>query len=90
MAPLTHHDRHQVYDHLIEQARFEALPCDGVRGDAHVLLAGDLLSEGDGGLDPIGDEGEVLRAWIAASPWAVCASAPPNTEGLCPPPSPDA
>jgi hypothetical protein len=34
MAPLTHHDRHQVYDHLIEQARFEALPCDGVRGDA--------------------------------------------------------
>jgi hypothetical protein len=25
MAPLTHHDRHQVYDHLIEQARFEAV-----------------------------------------------------------------
>jgi hypothetical protein len=38
---------------LIEQARFEALPCDGARGDAHVLLAGDLLSDGDGGLDSI-------------------------------------
>jgi hypothetical protein len=50
-AAPSHHDRHPFYDHHIEQARFEALPCERARGDAHVLVADDLLSEGDGGLD---------------------------------------
>ena len=81
MAPLTHHDRHQVYDHLIEQARFEALPCDGVRGDAHVLLAGDLPSEGDGGLDSNGDEKRSSPRLDSANPWAVGGSAPPQEHG---------
>jgi hypothetical protein len=50
-AAPSHHDRHPFYDHHIEQARFEALPCERARGEAHVLVADDLLSEGDGGLD---------------------------------------
>jgi hypothetical protein len=40
------------------------MPRDGARGDADVLLAGDLLSAGDGGLDSIGDgELSFMECW---------------------------
>jgi hypothetical protein len=53
----------------------------------HVLLAGDLLSEGDGGLDAIGDGGEVLRAWIAPIRGRLsCVSTTIGTPRGCAPP----
>ena len=46
--------------HLVEQARVEALPRHLAAVDADVTVPGDLARRGDGRLDALGDEHEVV------------------------------